>query len=138
MRSPLVVLALLGIAACVGPGTYTVVPATRPTPAPAPAPVQSLRPLEITIVRPEAGKLLVQTNRAAYVAVFEIVPERGVALIYPTTARQQSSRVAGLSWLSTKFIRPSCGKPFSLASPTNTGFATSRELGRLPLRAMAP
>jgi hypothetical protein len=95
MRSPLAVLAMLSIAACVGPGTYTVVPQSTPAPVQRPA----LSPMEITIVRPEAGKLLVQTNRAAYVALFEIVPDRGVALIYPTSPRQQSARMAGLSWL---------------------------------------
>ena len=96
MRSPLALLAMLSIAACVGPGTYTVVPQSTPAPV-----VQrpAVSPMEVTIVRPEAGKLLVQTNRAAYLALFEIVPDRGVALIYPTNARQQNMRMAGLSWL---------------------------------------
>ena len=65
-------------------------------PVPAPAPVVYVEPLEIDVARPHRGKLFVQTNRAAYVAIFEIVPERGVELVYPTSARQRQFVVAGL------------------------------------------
>lgn len=61
-----------------------------------PAPV---RPMQLTIVRPEYDKVLVQTNRYAYVALFEILPDRGVSIVYPATAHQASESLAGMHWL---------------------------------------
>jgi hypothetical protein len=70
---------------------YHVTPAGAPRPdrvgAPAPEPIE---PLELNIGRPSGGQLLLQTNRPAYVAIFEIVPDRGVTLIYPAAMHQQN------------------------------------------------
>ena len=86
--------AILGLTlvAC-SSGGITVI---RPTPAPTPAPVVYIDPLEIEVARPHQGKVFVQTSRAAYVAIFEIVPERGVELVYPVSPRQRGFMVAGL------------------------------------------
>src|SRR5262245_41508779 len=80
---------VVALAACVPSGPYTVVQNPPPAPPP-PAPTRRVVPVEITVVRPDQGRLLVQTNRSAYVALFEIVPGRGVALLYPTSTRQRS------------------------------------------------
>ena len=86
--------AILGLTlvAC-SSGGITVI---RPTPAPTPAPVVYVEPLEIDIARPHQGKVFVQTSRAAYVAIFEIVPDRGVELVYPVSPRQRGFVIAGL------------------------------------------
>lgn len=68
----------------------------RQPPTPRPVPVVVIDPLEVDIARPHNGKLFVQTNRAAYVAIFEIVPDRGVTLVYPVSARQRRFVVTGL------------------------------------------
>ena len=96
IRSLAAVLGLT-LVAC-SSGGVTVI---RPTPVPAPAPVVYVDPLEIDIARPHQGKVFVQTSRAAYVAIFEIVPERGVELVYPVSSRQRGFVVAGLRELPT-------------------------------------
>ena len=83
--------AILGLALAACSSGITVL-----RPVPAPAPVVYVEPLEVDIARPHKGKLFVQTSRAAYVAIFEIVPERGVELIYPVSSRQRGFMVAGL------------------------------------------
>lgn len=103
--SSLLTLAALGLAAC-GP-TYVVqspphpvperVPVPAPVPAPAPEPVQ---PLQVNIVRPDDGRVLIQTNRPAYVAVFEIVPGRGVSLVYPAPYHPRDVMLTGLNWVN--------------------------------------
>ena len=91
--------AILGLTlvAC-SSGGITVI---RPTPAPTPAPVVYVEPLEIDIARPHQGKVFVQTSRAAYVAIFEIVPDRGVELVYPVSPRQRGFVIAGLREVPT-------------------------------------
>ena len=102
MRSSLrILLAIAAFAACT-PGTVIVVrepvsnprPAPRPAPAPTPAPAP-LAPLEVDIGRPHRGQLVVQTNRPAYVALFEIIPDQGVTLVHPSSARERRFMISG-------------------------------------------
>ena len=102
MRSSVrILLAIAALAAC-APGTVIVVrepvsnprPAPRPAPAPTPAPAP-LAPLEVDIGRPHRGQLLVQTNRPAYVALFEIIPDQGVTLVHPSSARERRFTISG-------------------------------------------
>lgn len=90
--------AILGLTLVACSSGITVI---RPTPAPTPAPVVYVEPLEIDIARPHQGKVFVQTSRAAYVAIFEIVPDRGVELVYPVSPRQRGFVVAGLREVPT-------------------------------------
>jgi hypothetical protein len=86
---------IAGAAAC-GP-TYVVQGTPAPRRAPEPPPVP---PLEVNIVRPEEGRVLVQTSRPAYLAVFEIVPGRGAALVYPAPFRPRDVTLTGLTWVN--------------------------------------
>ncbi|HEY2378692.1 MAG TPA: hypothetical protein VGH98_22110 [Gemmatimonadaceae bacterium] len=89
-------LTLVGAAAC-GP-TYVV--QSRPTPAPERVPVPPrVSPLEVSIVRAEDGRVLIQTSRPAYAAVFEIVPGRGVSLVYPEPTHPRDVELTGLTWV---------------------------------------
>ena len=113
MRAPLAtLLAAFALAGCVS-GTRTIVvreypaatpvltPAPRPAPAPAPLPVpRRLAQLEVALGNPTAGKVPVQTNRSAYVAIFEIIPQQGVTLLHPATPKQSRTVMSGLSWVS--------------------------------------
>jgi len=93
MRTPLTtVLTTLGLALA---GCTSGVTVVRQPPPPRPVPVV-IEPLEVDLARPHNGKIYVQTNRPAYVAVFDIIPERGVALVYPVSARQRRYVVSGL------------------------------------------
>ena len=95
MRTPMrTVIALLaiGLAGCSSGGGVTVV---RQPPRPMPVPI-IVEPLEVDVARPHNGKIYVQTNRPAYVAIFDIMPERGVAIVYPGSARQRRFVVSGL------------------------------------------
>ena len=99
MRTPVttvIVSLMLALAGCV-PSTTVV---RQPPPAPRPLPTV-IEPLEVDVTRPHNGKLYVQTNRPAYVAIFDIVPERGVALVYPVSARQRRFVVSGLREVPT-------------------------------------
>ena len=99
MRTPLATLtAALALAACSSGGRYVVV---QPTPEPPPTP-----PLELTLARPVNGKLYVQTNRPAYVAIFEIVPERGVTLAHPSTPRQSRVTLSGMHRVPVQWSSP--------------------------------
>ena len=97
--------AILGLtlAACSSGGVTVVRPVPDPVPAVVhvPAPVVYVEPLEIDIARPHQGKVFVQTSRAAYVAIFEIVPDRGVELVYPVSPRQRGFVIAGLREVPT-------------------------------------
>lgn len=96
----LLALVLVGAAAC-GP-TYVV--QSAPTPAPQRVPVPPrVEPLGVSIVRPEDGRVLVQTSRPAYVAVFEIVPGRGVSLVYPQPYRPRDLELTGLTWVNVSW-----------------------------------
>jgi hypothetical protein len=57
----------------------------------------------VTIVRAEENRLLVSLDRPSYLAVFDIVPGRGVTLLYPTSARQQQVRMVGARWLDPRW-----------------------------------
>ena len=46
------------------------------------------------------GSLGVRLNRPAYVAIFEIVPGRGVGLMYPSYSRERSYLPSGFSYLN--------------------------------------
>ena len=100
MRTPIYVLvAALFFGGCTH---YHAAPASS-TPSTvdrieAPEP-ESVEPLELDVGRPSNGQLLLQTNRPAYVAIFEVIPNRGVTLIYPAAAHQQNMMVSGLTWV---------------------------------------
>ena len=114
----LVAVLTLVLAGCSSGGTVVV---RRPLPPPAPVPVM-IEPLEVDVTRPHNGKIYVQTNRAAYVAIVEIVPERGAALVYPSSTRQRQFVVAGLRdvpvwWEPTRVTYRGVGMS-SRANPT--------------------
>jgi len=94
-----------GAAAC-GP-TYVV---QGPPPGPAPQrvpPPPATPPLEVSIVRTEEARVLLQTSRQAYVAVFEIVPGRGASLVYPAPMRPGNVQYTGLTWVNVYWtMRP--------------------------------
>jgi hypothetical protein len=72
MRAVLVMLTLLlGIGAC------ALAPASEY------APGTAYQPLRASILGAETGRLGFTVNRAAHVALFEIVPGRGASLVYP-------------------------------------------------------
>ncbi len=117
MRTPIVILAgSLLLTACVS-GTrvvYVPTPGTTPAPAAVPTPQPSapaMVPVGVTIVRPEDSRLLVSTNQPAYLAVFEIVPNGGVTLVYPTTATHRQTLLSGSSWLPIAWRSQRGGMP---------------------------
>jgi|SRR5690348_4149749 len=97
---PVLSLVLIGAAAC-GP-TYVVQSAPQPASqrVPVPPPPPRVEPLEVSIVRPDEGRVLVQTSRPAYLAVFEIVPGRGVSLVYPRPMQPRDLTITGLTWVN--------------------------------------
>lgn len=109
MRTPLVILAGSLLVACSSGTRVIYVPAPAPAPAPTaraiPAPVP---PVGVTIVRVDDRRLQVSTNQPAYLAVFEIVPNRGVTLVYPTSPRQRQVALSGSHWLNVSW-RPERG-----------------------------
>ena len=113
MRTSFVALAgSLLLAACVS-GTrvvYVPVPADGSAPAPAATPAPAPRPVEVapppvavTIVRADEGRLLVSLDRPSYLAVFDIVPGRGVTLLYPASPRQRQVVLSGARWLDPRW-----------------------------------
>src|SRR5688572_33073216 len=86
-------IASIAITAC---SSGTVIVVRRPGPPPPPPPPR-IEPLEITVARPVRGHLLVQTNPPPYVALFDIVPDRGVALLPPAYPHPPTCTLAGLS-----------------------------------------
>jgi hypothetical protein len=111
MRSPTAILAGILLAACASGTRVVYVPtpvSSAPAPAPAPAPAARvipapMPPVGVTIVRVDDSRLQVSTNQPAYLAVFEIVPNRGVTLVYPASARQRQMPLAGSSWLNVSW-----------------------------------
>jgi len=102
LRPTLIPALALAIAACAS-GTRTIYVDRTPAPPPPrpvetlpPAPVVAAEPLEVTLGRPVRGQLVVQTNRPAYVAIFEIVPERGVTMIQPSTPQRRRVLTSGV------------------------------------------
>lgn len=141
MRTPLRRVATLAasivLAACSSGTVYVV---QRPAPPPPPPP--RIEPLEITLGRPVRGQLVVQTNRPSYVALFEIVPERGVALLAPSYAHQRTWMLAGLNWVPVSWKVQSTmyyGRPSGTAVPARWVYAiASDEPLRLPDEAFHP
>jgi len=146
MRAPTTLTSalLLLLGAC-APGN-TVIHVQDPAPAPAPEPALEPDlpdPLEITVGRPIRGKVLVQTNRPAYVAIFEIVPERGVTLVQPSSAQGRRFVVSGLStvpvWWSVERGAPTGSRTGTAALDTRYIYAVaSDEPLRLPEEAFRP
>lgn len=137
MRTIIRLVAALALAAC-APGRVIVV--HRPAPPPPPPP--RIEPLEIAVARPVRGHLLVQTSRPAYVALFEIVPDRGVALIAPTYVHQRTWMLAGLNWVPVSWKVQSTmyyGPPSPHGVPGRYVYAiASDEPLRLPEEAFRP
>ena len=140
MRTPInrvaALVASIVLTAC-SSGTTIVV---RQPPPPPPPP--RIEPLEITVARPVRGQLLVQTNRPSYVALFEIVPERGVALLAPSYAYQRTWMLAGLNWVPVSWKVQSTmyyGPPAGTSVPARWVYAlASDEPLRLPDDAFHP
>jgi hypothetical protein len=64
-------------------------------------------PMEVSVVRTEENRVLIQTSRQAYLAVFEIVPGRGVSLVYPAPLRPRNVQQTGLTWVNVYWtMRP--------------------------------
>ena len=102
MRARISALVVAIVFAGCSSGTRTVyVVRDRPVPPPPPAapPPVVFQPLEIALGRPSARTVPVQTNRAAYVAIFEITPRQGVILVHPSTPRQTRMVLSGLSFV---------------------------------------
>ena len=142
MRTPIrhvaTLIAAVVLAACSSRTIYVV---PRQTPPPPPPPPR-LQPLEITLARPVRGQLVVQTSRPSYVALFEIVPERGVALLAPAYAHQRTWMLAGLNWIPVSWKVQSTmyyGRPSGTAVPARWVYAiASDEPLRLPDEAFHP
>lgn len=93
MRTRIVILGgVVLLAACSSNPNVVYVPAPAPLPTEMP-------PVAVSIVRADESRLLVSTNQASYLAVFEIVPGRGVSLVYPTSPRQRRVTTSGSNWL---------------------------------------
>lgn len=106
MRFPrlLVALSVVGAAAC-GP-TYVVQSPPGSVPQRAPEPPR-VPPMEVSIVRADENRVLIQTSRQAYIAVFEVVPGRGVSLVYPASLRPRNVQQTGLTWVNVYWtMRP--------------------------------
>ena len=58
------------------------------------------QPLRARLV--QSGNLAVRLNRPAYAAVFEIIPGRGVGLVYPTSGAADSYLTSGVTSLWTR------------------------------------
>ena len=156
MRAPLAtLLAAFVLAGCVS-GTRTIVvreypvatpvvtPTPRPAPVPAPLPApRRLAQLEIALGSPAAGKVPVQTNRSAYVAIFEIIPQQGVTLLHPATPKQSRTVMSGLSWVSVlPGATPTARRVSNSGRPTRAvryiyALASDTPL-RIPDRAIEP
>jgi hypothetical protein len=152
MRTPLYALiAALFFSGCTHyhatPASSTSRPADR-IEEPEPEPVESL---ELDVGRPSGGQLLLQTNRPAYVAIFEIIPNRGVTLIYPAAAHQQNMMLSGLTWVplwwspkrvtftSDRYIYAVASEePLQLSGETFVGGYFHRVLGPAIYRAERP
>src|SRR5688500_4630070 len=137
VRRVATLIAAFALAAC---STGTVIVVRQPGPPPPPPP--RIEPLEITVARPVRGQLVVQTNRPSYVALFEIVPDRGVALIAPSYAHQRTWMLAGLNWVPVSWKVQSSmyyGRPSGTSLPARWVYAiASDEPLRLPDEAFQP
>ncbi|HEU5184211.1 MAG TPA: hypothetical protein VFU01_06565 [Gemmatimonadaceae bacterium] len=142
MRTPIGRVAALVIsltlAAC---SSGTVIVVRQPAPPP-PPPRPRIAPLEVTLARPIRGQLLVQTNRPSYVALFEIVPGRGVALLAPAYPHQRTWMLAGLNWVPVSWKVQSTlyyGRPSGTSVPARWVYAiASDEPLHIPDEAFHP
>ena len=142
MRTPIgrvaVLMISLILAAC---SSGTVIVVRQPAPPP-PPPRPRIAPLEVTLARPIRGQLLVQTNRPSYVALFEIVPGRGVALLAPAHPHQRTWMLAGLNWVPVSWKVQSTlyyGRPSGTSVPARWVYAiASDEPLRIPDEAFHP
>lgn len=80
-------LALL-VGACADPP-----PADRPSPGAE----ASAEPLSAELLPPERGRFGLRLNREPHVALFEVVPDRGMGLVHPGSAEVERTRPAGTS-----------------------------------------
>jgi hypothetical protein len=131
------ILAAFTLGAC-APGAVVVV--RQPPPPPPPRP--RIEPLEVTLGRPIRGHMIVQTNRPSYVALFEIVPDRGVALLAPAYAHQRTWVLVGLNWVPVSWSVQSAlyyGRPATTSVPARWVYAiASDEPLQLPDEAFRP
>lgn len=115
------------------------------------------RPLRARIVN-AGGQLLVNTSRPAHVAIFEIVPGRGVGLLYPAFRGENNYLPAGLnsvflsrSRLYYTYFQPSPGRsgprylymiasdaPLRLSGLVSAPGALRRDLGMARFAAYSP
>ncbi|MGH7477272.1 MAG: hypothetical protein ACRELD_13445, partial [Longimicrobiales bacterium] len=83
-------------------GAVALLPACISTPERLPPdPRFGPEPLEARIWADQTGRISYWTNRAAYVAVFEVWPGRGVGMIHPAWAGQQQQHTSGFRWVNT-------------------------------------
>ena len=95
MRRTLSLPAVVGILVCGIVGCASGGPTYDPAdPAPEGAPLT----LQI---EPDHNGWAVHTNRPVSVALFEILPNRGVGLLYPDPSREEGRLGAGVTWLVT-------------------------------------
>jgi hypothetical protein len=77
-------------------------------------------PLHLRI-EPDHNEWAVHTNRPVSVALFEIVPNRGVGLLYPDPSREEGRIGAGVTWLVTETGSVILRHRAAYLSPTGTG-----------------
>jgi len=120
MRTPLLILAGAIVFAGCSSGTRVIyLPAPSPATAPEPAP---LPPVGIVLAGVSDSRVQVSTNQHAYVALFEIVPDRGVTLVYPVSRRQRQAEHAGSSWLPVSWQWSRDDDRYSVSSTGSGGF----------------
>lgn len=115
MRSRLAFLGALSLAGC------TIVVQSPPAGTPALA-AEPVVPLEITLARPVNSRLYVQTNRPAYVALFEIVPGQGVTLVQPGNATQRNVVYSGMTWVPAWWMTQRAAQMGRQQSATRTRY----------------
>ena len=137
MRLSLLAVVSLAAAAACSSGTTRVIYLPAPVPAEhpvAPEPVEELLPpVGITIVDTAGSRMLVSTNQSAYVAIFEIVPNGGVSLVYPTSPRQRQVAFAGSNSVAVRRMQPGVrGRIWNSSRWSANTMERSREQSRRP------
>lgn len=82
---------------------------------PAPDTGPDAPPLRVSLEEPSYGTFSVEVNRLSYLMLFEVIPGRGVGLLYPTADWQERPHAAGLARVK----------------PLRTGIRSYRETYRL-------
>lgn len=98
MRLPALgtIAAILLLAGCAGP------PALE-APAPEEAAVApSSDALDARFIRSDDGGFVFRLNRPAHIALFEVVPDRGIALVHPAHEGQARKQPPGNRWLKVR------------------------------------